>query len=136
MMCKTIQFTFLLLSALIVYLSIGIVTTILHKELIMQSSDYKFEFHSETDDFFIVLPSNTESSNGFDENKICSYTVNLPKNLSFHGDCYVGLTEISYTKSWMNHKKQFPLGLYKRGKYIDTGRMIPQEHMSIPGLVG
>lgn len=48
-------------------------------------------------DFFLTLPSNVKS---FKENTLATYGTILPRTLKLPGDWYVGLTEISFTKSW------------------------------------
>ena len=90
----------------------------------------------EIDDFFIVLPSNTKTavSNGF--NTMSDYTISLPRNLSFHGDWYVGLTEITYTKSWVRMIATQTLGLKRKGSCYDTKILIPGNQTSVSGLVG
>jgi hypothetical protein len=52
--------------------------------------------------FQITLPSNVSDDGLFVNNKIGSYRTRLPTNLSLDSSWEVGLTEISYTKSWYN----------------------------------
>ena len=47
--------------------------------------------------FFIVLPSNTRS---YKDNYANKFRVHLPKNLSFHGNWFVGLHSIVYPHTW------------------------------------
>ena len=53
-------------------------------------------------DYYIKLPSNTNSK--FHENTLSNYTTILKKRLNFpaNKDWRCGLAEISYTKSWFN----------------------------------
>lgn len=101
----------------------------------MQSNEYKFDYRSQVEDFFIVLPSNTPSVFDRDKNTMASYTVNLPRDITFHGDWYIGLTEITYTKSWISIENNHLLGIMKRGKLIETGDVIPRKPTSIPALI-
>ena len=102
----------------------------------MHPAKYNFDTSKDLDDFFIVLPSNSPSYAHGGEKTLAAYTVKLPRNLSLHGDWYVGLTEITYTKSWTPIKKPYPLGIMKKGKTFDTGLTIPREQTSVQGLIG
>lgn len=51
------------------------------------------------DELYLTLVSNNKTD---DNNTIASFTTNLPRKFEFENDWVVGLSEITFTKSWFN----------------------------------
>lgn len=81
------------------------------------------ESANEMTDFFVILPCNVKDEKFL--NTIATYTTQLPKRFNLVGNWYVGLSEISYTKSWRNLRDTPTLGLrsanYSRFFVFDYG---------------
>lgn len=57
--------------------------------------------------FYLTLPSNTETTDGNGENKTSAFCVHLPERIQLEGaDWEVGLAEILYPHSWQNITEQ------------------------------
>src|SRR5258708_31078824 len=84
--------------------------------------------------FYITLPSNVVSQQ-FADNTIANYLTILNQRISLEGQWNVGLSEISYTKSWYNvldsHKIMlfdelgniFEAGLYTENKEVHSNSL-------------
>ena len=54
-----------------------------------------------SDDFYLVLPSNSSMSM-YPNNTLAQYVTNLPRRISLSGEWECGLTEIHYPHDWYN----------------------------------
>ena len=66
----------------------------------------------ENDSFYIHLLSNVESNQSYRENTVANFTTKLAEKISFNEQWEVGLSEISYTKSWYNIKKNIFIDVF------------------------
>jgi len=68
-----------------------------------------------TQDFYVTLPSNVKSN--FYENTVAKYKTKLANRIILNGDWEVGLSSISYTKSW-KYKSEMAIIYIKYYEYM------------------
>ena len=66
----------------------------------------------ERDSFYVHLLSNVESDQSYRVNTVANFTTKLAEKISFDEQWEVGLSEISYTKSWYNIKKNIFIDVF------------------------
>jgi hypothetical protein len=64
----------------------------------------------------MTLPSNVATSKYFVQNTIANFTTKLPAHISLDGKWEVGLSEISYTKSWYNVPEDHEIQIWYMAK--------------------
>lgn len=60
------------------------------------------------EEMYITLVSNNRSN---DSNTVASFITRLPKRMEFDRDWMIGLSEVTFTKSWFNVKEDSPIVL-------------------------
>ena len=68
--------------------------------------------------FYMILPSNVTS---YADNKISNYKTLLPRHIALTGDWQVGLTEVSFPKSWYTLSENTEISVILSG----TGDPLP-----------
>ncbi len=71
---------------------------------------------NEKDSFYIHLFSNVETHESFRNNTVAKFVTKLAEKITLTDEYEVGLSEISYTKSWYNLKENASLGIFTTAK--------------------
>ena len=85
-----------------------------------------------SDDFYLVLPSNSSTSM-YPNNTLAQYVTNLPRRVCLSGEWECGLTEIHYPHDWYNVRNARLT--IAHGDSLDTDRYIDDGYYDSPSAL-
>ena len=85
-----------------------------------------------SDDFYLVLPSNSSTSM-YPNNTLAQYVTNLPRSVCLSGEWECGLTEIHYPHDWYNVRNARLT--IAHGDTLDTDRHIDDGYYDSPSAL-
>ena len=85
-----------------------------------------------SDDFYLVLPSNSSTSM-YPNNTLAQYVTNLPRRVCLSGEWECGLTEIHYPHDWYNVRNARLT--IAHGDSLDTDRHIDDGYYDSPNVL-